>query len=380
MQSRYPELSALGIIAAILVLIPLPRQIRARNVAIIAMIFWCFEHCLVSGVNAIVWAGNVNDSAPAWCEISEVFCDIFNHRALIQDIRSATYLRDGAGIGLPAATLCICKYLEFISSGRPVSLYKRRTYFEVFMCIVLPCIWMFLCELSSFTSCSNFSNSCCCSVYCFQSARYYIIEDFGCISGFWTSYASIIILFVPPLGLTVVALVYGSEQASYNNLATTYLIISLSDVVVAFYHLILNHRIKTKILTPHLVSRNSGLSSSQYYRLMTLSMVIGIWALVWISLQLKNVIQSGITPLPDWRALHQEDSIVVKVPLAVLSPSVLASYRLFWWSIPGAAYIFFVLFAINGDVFSEYIKFWIWFKTTVLRRPLPEKVPTLRSG
>ena len=79
MHLRYPELPALGIFAAILVLIPLPRQIRARNVASIAMIFWYFQHCLVSGINAIVWAGNVNDSAPSWCDLSKAFCDLFNH-------------------------------------------------------------------------------------------------------------------------------------------------------------------------------------------------------------------------------------------------------------------------------------------------------------
>jgi Pheromone A receptor len=149
MQSRYPELAPLGIIAAILVLIPLPRQIRARNVATIAMIFWFFEHCLVSGVNAIVWAGNVNDSAPAWCEISEAFCVIFYRRALIEDMRSAMYLRNGEYIAFPAATLCICKHLEYASSGRPIHLDKRqwrRACFELFMCVVLPGLWMLLCK------------------------------------------------------------------------------------------------------------------------------------------------------------------------------------------------------------------------------------------
>jgi Pheromone A receptor len=56
MQSGYPELPVLAFIAAVLVLIPLPRQIRARNIASIAMILWFFEYCLVSGVNAIVWS------------------------------------------------------------------------------------------------------------------------------------------------------------------------------------------------------------------------------------------------------------------------------------------------------------------------------------
>jgi hypothetical protein len=213
MQSRSPEFAPLGIIAAILVLIPLPRQIRARNVATIAMIFWFFEHCLVSSINAIVWAGNVNDSAPAFCEISEAFCDIFNRRALIQDIRSAVYLRNGEGIAFPAATLCICKHLEYVSSGRPIHLDKRqwrRTCFELFMCVGLPCLWMLLCKSDGFTLCLNFANLNR-SAYCFQSIRYFITEDFGCTYGYWSSYASIITLYVPPLILAVVTLAYGSK-------------------------------------------------------------------------------------------------------------------------------------------------------------------------
>jgi Pheromone A receptor len=213
MQSRYPELGPLGIIAAILVLIPLPRQIRARNVATIAMIFWFFEHCLIAGINAIVWAGNVNDPAPAWCEISEAFCDIFYRCALIQDIQSALYLRDGVGIALPAATLCICKHLEYVSSGRPIYLDKRqwrRTCFELFMCVVLPGLWMFLCKSNGFTLCLNLANPSR-SVYCFQPIRYYIVEDFGCYPALWYSTASIIIICVPPLILAVVTLAYGSK-------------------------------------------------------------------------------------------------------------------------------------------------------------------------
>ena len=158
MQEGYSELPAPAFIAAVLVLIPLPRQIRARNIASIAMILWFFEHCLVSGINAIMWAGNVRDSAPVWCEISKTFSNLFLNRVLTQDIRSASYLRNGAVIAFPAATLCISKHLEFISSGRFVSLDKnqwRRTYFELFMCIVLPCLWMFVCMSSGFTSCSS---------------------------------------------------------------------------------------------------------------------------------------------------------------------------------------------------------------------------------
>jgi pheromone a factor receptor len=239
------------------------------------------------------------------------------------------------------------------------------------MCIVLPCIWIFLCKSNGFALCSNLSNLHC-PAYCFQPVRYIIVEDFGCLSAIFTSYVSIFILLFPPFVMTVAALVYGSEQASCNNLASTCLICSPATAI-AFYHLIRNHRIRTKILTPHLASLNSGLSSSQYYRLMAMSMVIGIWGVVWCSLQLGVVIEGGICPLPSWHELHKGDSIVIQLPIVDLGPGELAGYRLLWWGIIGAAYLFFVLFGTSKEVFSEYTRLWTWFSTTVLRRLLPAK-------
>jgi pheromone a factor receptor len=218
------------------------------------------------------------------------------------------------------------------------------------MCIILPCIWMFVCKSSYFTLCPNIANPSR-SAYCFQIVRYFIVEDFGCYTGYWPSYISIIILFSLPVALAIGTFVYGSEQASCDNLALTYLICSPATAI-AFYHLIQNHRTKTKILTSHLVSRNSGLSSSQYYRLMAMSMVIEIWGVVWFSLRLVKINGIDVYPLPSWNALHKEDSTVMRLPLVDLSPAVLERYRLFWWAIPGEAIIFFGVFGTSKDVFS----------------------------
>jgi hypothetical protein len=69
----HPEFPIVGFLSAALVLISLPRQIRAGNIACIALIFWLFHHCVVAGINAIIWAGNVNNTAPIWCDISKKF-------------------------------------------------------------------------------------------------------------------------------------------------------------------------------------------------------------------------------------------------------------------------------------------------------------------
>jgi Pheromone A receptor len=114
-----------------------------------------------------------------------------------------------------------------------------------------------------------------------------------------------------------------------------------------------------------------------------MSMVIGIWGVAWGSFLLSNIIEYGLIPLPNWRTIHSYDSVVLELPLVVLSPSDLASYRLIWWGIPGAAYIFFLVFGTSRDIFLEYKRLWIWFGATVLGRRLPEKewpMPMLPSG
>lgn len=67
---QYPELPIFAFISALLVIIPLPWHWRARNVAVLALMFWLFSVNIIYGVNAIVWAGNVRDPIPVWCDIS----------------------------------------------------------------------------------------------------------------------------------------------------------------------------------------------------------------------------------------------------------------------------------------------------------------------
>jgi len=68
---QYPQLPLIAFLSAFLVLVPLPSHWRAHNVATLALIFWLFFTNVIYGVNAIVWAGNVNDYIPVWCDISE---------------------------------------------------------------------------------------------------------------------------------------------------------------------------------------------------------------------------------------------------------------------------------------------------------------------
>jgi hypothetical protein len=72
---QYPSLPAGAFLAAVLVLIPLPWHWRARNIGTLAIIGWLFIVNMIYGINAIIWAGNVDNPAPVWCDISELHID-----------------------------------------------------------------------------------------------------------------------------------------------------------------------------------------------------------------------------------------------------------------------------------------------------------------
>ena len=116
---------------------------------------------------------------------------------------------------------------------------------------------------------------------------------------------------------------------------------------------------------------------------MAIGMTLGIWGIVWISLAIKDSTIWGSLPLYTWKVIHSTDSFVLELPTIVLGPVLVYDYRYQSWGVPGAAYIFFLLFATSPEVWSEYQGSWMWFRTKVLRRPLPEKsltVSSLRTG
>ncbi|KAJ7083641.1 pheromone A receptor-domain-containing protein [Mycena belliarum] len=101
----------------------------------------------------IVWAGNMINHAPAWCEIS---------------IR----IMMGASVGLPAASLCINRRLYHIASVRAVSISKaekRRTIFiDSLICGLFPALYIAF-------------------QYIVPGHRFDIFQDIGCYPAFFNS-------------------------------------------------------------------------------------------------------------------------------------------------------------------------------------------------
>lgn len=72
MDSTYPLVPVANFLACVLVLASLSKSMfQTWNVGVCSFAFWIIITGFTMAVNAIVWADNVKNSAPVWCDIGE---------------------------------------------------------------------------------------------------------------------------------------------------------------------------------------------------------------------------------------------------------------------------------------------------------------------
>jgi hypothetical protein len=64
----YPIFALLGLLA---VLLPSPWHWRTRNVGTLGLIFWLSLTNFTIFLNSLLWADNVVDRSPGWCDLSQ---------------------------------------------------------------------------------------------------------------------------------------------------------------------------------------------------------------------------------------------------------------------------------------------------------------------
>ena len=73
MDPTYPLAPIANFLGFALGLVPLFIGVRnAANTAIYIYAVWISVICFNRGVNTVIWRNNVNNSAPVWCDISEI--------------------------------------------------------------------------------------------------------------------------------------------------------------------------------------------------------------------------------------------------------------------------------------------------------------------
>ncbi|KAF8224392.1 fungal pheromone STE3G-protein-coupled receptor [Tricholoma matsutake] len=284
----HPEFAPIAFISAILVLIILPRHWRARNVAMLAMSLWLFIINIIYGVEAI----------------------------LLVSINFA----------LPSASLCISIHLKHIASlclARTTLLDKQCwQIFEALMCFGLPLLFM---------------------DFIVQGHHFDIIEEYGCRPIIYFSIPSLFIIWIPPLVVSIMALVFAA---------------------LALRHFML-HRIS---FTAHLTTSHSALTTSHYLWLMLMAFLQMVWSLALMIFSLWfNIMAVPLWHWTMWNDVHSDFGHIDLYATAFTPLPIITSYYVLWWMPPISTLVFMIFFVFGRDAMEEYKKFFIWFCTHILR-------------
>ncbi|KAF5378592.1 hypothetical protein D9615_007161 [Tricholomella constricta] len=167
------DLSGISFTCAALLAIFIPVARVRCNVANLAIVAWLLGCNLVHGINAIIWADNIDISVPVWCDI-------------------VTKLLLGATVALPGACLSISRRLELASSNRSISndpkTQTRRLLLEFVLCYIIPLMYMALHFVT-------------------QDHRFDLVKDYGCSASIHPSTLGLTVMWLPPMILCLASLI-----------------------------------------------------------------------------------------------------------------------------------------------------------------------------
>ncbi|TBU56138.1 STE3-domain-containing protein [Dichomitus squalens] len=300
----YPLLPVFAFLGFVIVLIPLPWHLQAWNAGTCVYMIWTSLACLVQFVNSILWKDTVLNLAPVWCDISTKFII-------------------GAGVGIPASTLCINRRLYKITSVRTVSVTpdEKRRALIVDLCISigLPVLVMIL-------------------HYVVQGHRFNILQGVGCLPEIYNTPPAYPLVFMWPPLIGCVSFVY------------------------AFLTLLgfLKHRIQFSEVVS---SNNAGMTISRYFRLMLLclsemvcTIPIGVYSIY------INTAGVTLSPWISWANTHADFSRVLMIPAVIWrqNRSFLISVVMGQWVYIFAAFLFFALFGFADEAKRHYAMVFWW--------------------
>ncbi|WVF70103.1 hypothetical protein IAT40_004891 [Kwoniella sp. CBS 6097] len=314
-------------IGALLLLMPLPLQWRARNSGTLLLITWLFLGNLLVFINCIVWWDSYSNPAPIWCDI-------------------VSKILVGLPVGISASSLCITRRLVMIASSSTVAISqtkKRRALFiDLFLGVILPMLVMAL-------------------HYTAQPHRFDIFEGYGCQISTRPSVASVFAVTLWTPVITIIAAIYG---------------------IVAI-KLFLSRRLQFQTI---LKSSRSGLDNRHYIRLLALASVDIVIGLPFTLFGLVKDIQQRMS-YPSWQWVHANWSRVdiYQADQYMASGAIITNLMLPRWLPALLAIIFFLFFGVSTDAIGEYSRWLHWLHehcglaSSSRREQLPMVIPKLGS-
>ncbi|ETW79706.1 putative B mating type protein [Heterobasidion irregulare TC 32-1] len=297
------ELSAFSFLSIFFLLLISPSQWKSASVPNILTIAWLLVCNIIHAVNSSIWAGNVFVHVPIWCDI-------------------ATKVLLGVMIAVPGAFLCLCRRLERISSRDETRLKGNKQHtrvFEAFLCLFLPVVYMALHVIV-------------------QDHRFDIVEDFGCQPATFMSLPALIIVWLPPLVISVVALLY-CVSASIN---------------VA----------KSRYNSWPLFPSAPEMSLSLFVR----RVVFGVTGMTY-TVVVYVFISSTVT-LSAWSSISDVHAQFSKIEILPLGSAAGTQNELIWWAIPLWTILICITFAFEEEMAQNYRSLINWSFRRIVGRDI----------
>nr|AGC14678.1 pheromone receptor [Lentinula edodes]AGC14703.1 pheromone receptor [Lentinula edodes] len=323
----FPILSFLGFALSV---IPLPWHFQAWNSGTCAFMLWVGCFCLILFIDSLIWADNAINSIPVWCDIS-------------------SQIIAGAGVGIPASTLCISRRLYRLTSTRTVSItrddvcgcsYRGRTAY-------LGASFAYVVASQSLFSCAQQTHP---SDMIVQGHRFDIIEEYGCSPTTYNTLPAYFLYYMWPVLIGLVSFVYSSGLT----LRTFYI---------------------RRLQFTQIVSANSTISPSRYLRLMLLAL-IDIMCTIPVGIYIIFIGLDGVPLAPwiSWNDTHFDFNRVVLIPSAVWrsNTSNYTAVQINRWLPIVCAFIFFALFGFAEEAMKNYRRAFWFFAMPLGFRPSSE--------
>lgn len=293
----YPLFPIFAFVGFTTVLIPLPWHLQAWNSGTCMYIVWTALGCLLHFVNSVVWRNNALNVAPVWCDIS-------------------TKLFIGAGVGIPAAGLCISRRLYKIAVIKSVAVTRedkrRAVIVDLAITIGIPVMVMAL-------------------HYVVQGHRFDILEDVGCWPSIYNTLPAYFLVFMWPTLLGCVSFIYSALNLR------------------AFY--------RRRLEFNQLLASNGSMNVGQYIRLMALA-CIEMSSTIPICIATLFISNEAvpIQPWISWDNTHYNFSHVGLYPTVIWQSNskYVASVEMTRWLFPACGLLFFALFGFAAEARKQY--------------------------
>ncbi|TRM58333.1 pheromone A receptor-domain-containing protein [Schizophyllum amplum] len=288
----YPLFPILAFLGSVLALLPLPFTLQAWNVGACALAGWAATACLLSFIDSVVWAGNVVNAVPGWCDI-------------------ASKLLLGASIGIPASSLCISHRLWKVTSTKALPETRRDALrviaFDLGLSTGIPLLVMILHVIV-------------------QDHRFTILEDLGCHAAIYNTLPAYFLVLNWPLGLCAASLIY-----------------AVLCLRVSYIH---------RLQFDHMLAQMGSMRTGLCLRLVLLALFTNFATITTASLRIAALAHSSaLEPWVSWPHAHSQGGQITRVLAADWRASSVnsAAIETERWLPVLCALAFFALFGLAGE-------------------------------